>query len=156
MIVPRARGRLAGLRVELPELLRLQNDRAGSLEVRIHQAMPIERTVRLGFAWPRTIEAEDERTALLPASSALSQIDWPLTPRERGPCVLERVWLEAESPMGFWAIRTSQPVRAELRVHPNLAAERKNAAAVFLRRSELGARAQRRAGQGRESEKLRE
>jgi uncharacterized protein (DUF58 family) len=151
-----ARGRLAGLRVELPALVRLQKDRPGALTVRLHHAAAEERCVRLGLAFPRTIDAEDERTVLLPAGSPLSKIDWPLTPRERGPSVLDRVWLEAVTPLGFWAVRTSQPARVELRVYPNLADERKNVAAVFLRRADTGARAQRRAGQGREFEKLRE
>jgi uncharacterized protein (DUF58 family) len=150
------RGRLAALRVELPELVRLQKDRPGALAVRLHHAAGPERTVRLGLAFPRTMEATDDRAVLLPAGAALSQIDWPLTPRERGPTVLDRVWLEAATPLGFWAVRASHPVRAELRVYPNLADERKNVAAVFLRRATAGARTQRRAGQGREFEKLRE
>jgi uncharacterized protein (DUF58 family) len=58
--------------------------------------------------------------------------------------------------MGFWAVRTSQPARAELRVYPNLFDERKNVAALFLRRGELGVHALRQAGQGRDFEKLRE
>jgi uncharacterized protein (DUF58 family) len=151
-----ARGRLAGLRVELPELLRLQKDRPAALAVRIHNPGAGAQTVRLGLSWPRTFEAPEEQVTVLPAGTAVSQIDWPLTARERGPCTLDRVWLEAASPLGFWAVRASQSVCAELRVYPNLVAERKNVAAVFLRRFALGARAQRRAGQGREFEKLRE
>ena len=40
--------------------------------------------------------------------------------------------------------------RAELRVYPNLFDERKNVAALFLRRGQLGIHAHRMAGQGRE------
>ena len=57
--------------------------------------------------------------------------------------------------MGFWAIRASQPVRAELRVYPNLFDERKNVSALFLKRGDRGVHTQRQAGQGREFEKLR-
>ncbi len=149
--------RLAGIRVEAAELVRLQKDRPGAVELRIFNDSLEARTLRLGIAFPREIASDaDERTALLPASAALSRLDWPVTPNERGQFFLERVYLEAVSPFGFWAARASQPIRAELRVYPNLFAEHKNVAAVFLRRGQFGTKALRRAGQGREFEKLRE
>jgi uncharacterized protein (DUF58 family) len=151
-----ARGRLDGLRVELPGLVRLQKDRPGFLGVRIHNEPQTARPIRLGFAFPQEIAAEDDRTALLPAGAVSSRIEWPLAPSKRGLYLLDRAYLEGVSPLGFWSVRRSQPVRAELRVYPNLFDERKNVAAVFLRRANLGAIAQRRAGQGREFEKLRE
>ena len=151
-----AQGRLAGIRVELPEMVRLQKDRAGTMEVRIHNESQAARTLRLGVAFPHEIDALDDRTTELPAGAALSRLEWTLTPSERGRFVLEAVALEGVSPLGFWAVRASQPVRAELRVYPNLFDERKNVAAIFLRRGDLGAHAMRRAGQGREFEKLRE
>lgn len=152
-----ARGRLAGLRVDLPELVRLQKDRPAELELRIHNEAMEARRLRLGLALPRQIvSAEDDRIALLPAGAALSRFSWPVTPVERGQFFLERVYLEAVSPFGFWAMRASQSARAELRVYPNLFAERKNVAAVFLRRGQLGSHTLRRAGQGRDFEKLRD
>ena len=152
-----ARGRLIGVRVELPEVVRLQKDRAGTVEVRIQNDAQDARTLRIGFAFPREIAADgDDRTTLLPANAAISRIDWPVTPVRRGQYFLDRVYLEGISPLGFWAARTSQPVRSELRVYPNLFAERKNVAALFLRRGQLGIHTQRAAGQGRDFEKLRE
>ena len=152
-----ARGRLIGVRVELPEIVRLQKDRAGTVEVRIQNDAQDARTLRIGFAFPREIAADgDDRTTLLPANAAISRIDWPVTPVRRGQYFLDRVYLEGISPLGFWAARTSQPVRSELRVYPNLFAERKNVAALFLRRGQLGIHTQRAAGQGRDFEKLRE
>ena len=152
-----ARGRLIGVRVELPEVVRLQKDRAGTVEVRIQNDAQDARTLRIGLAFPREIAAEgDDRTTLLPANAAISRIDWPVTPVRRGQYFLDRVYLEGVSPLGFWAARTSQPVRSELRVYPNLFAERKNVAALFLRRGQLGIHTQRAAGQGRDFEKLRE
>ncbi len=152
-----ARGRLIGVRVELPEVVRLQKDRAGTVEVRIQNDAQDARTLRIGFAFPREIAADgDDRTTLLPANAAISRIDWPVTPVRRGQYFLDRVYLEGISPLGFWAARTSQPVRSELRVYPNLFAERKNVAALFLRRGQLGIHTQRAAGQGRDVEKLRE
>lgn len=152
-----ARGQFAGVRVQLPEIVRLQKDRPGLIEVRVHNETLAARLLRIGFAFPAEIAAEtNDRTALLPANAAVSRLDWPITPNRRGQYFLERVYLEAASPMGFWAVRTNQPAHAELRVYPNLFDERKNVAALFLRRGELGAHALRQAGQGRDFEKLRE
>jgi uncharacterized protein (DUF58 family) len=47
-------------------------------------------------------------------------------------------------------------VRSELRVYPDLLAERRHIAALFLRRGALGVRQHRQVGKGREFEKLRE
>ena len=43
-----------------------------------------------------------------------------------------------------------------IRVYPDLLTERKNVAAVFLRRGQFGSRAQRQVGKGRDFEKLRD
>src|SRR5262249_50643241 len=75
---------------------------------------------------------------------------------ERGCYSLKQVFLEAPSPIGFWGWRKALPVSAEIRVYPNLLNERRNLAALFLRRGALGAHAQRQVGKGREFEKLRE
>lgn len=151
-----SRGRLSGIRVELPEVVRLQKDRPGILEVRIHNESLASRSLRIGFAFPRVLESEfDDRTTLLPANAARSRLDWTLVANRRGQYFLDHVYLEAESPFGFWAVRGSHAVRVEVRVYPNLYAERKNVAALFLRRADLGGHAQRQAGQGRDFEKLR-
>jgi uncharacterized protein (DUF58 family) len=149
--------RLAGIRVELPDLARLQKDQEANLEVRIHNTSKIGRPLRIGLAFPREIEVvEDVRLTLLPAGAELSRLDWPCTPRKRGQYFLDRAFLEVLSPFGFWAARTNHPARAELRVYPNMFNERKHVAALFLKRGQLGVHAQRQAGQGRDFEKLRE
>jgi uncharacterized protein (DUF58 family) len=152
-----ARRSLLGLRVILPELVRLQKDREGSLEIRIQNDGMTARLLRLGFALPREIQsAEEDRVTTLPAGVALSRIDWAVTPNKRGLYVLDRVYLEGFSPFGFWSFRRSQAARAEVRVYPDLLSERKRVSALFLRRGTLGNRAQRQVGQGRDFEKLRE
>ena len=151
-----ARGGLRGVRVILPEVVRLQKDRPGTIELRIQNDAQRARRLRLGFAFPREIRPEsDDREALLPAGAEFSRLDWAVTPARRGQYFVERVYLEAVSPLGFWAARTSHALRSELRVYPNLFDERKNVAAIFLKRGQLGAHAQRAAGQGRDFEKLR-
>ncbi len=150
-------GQLTGIRVQLPDVVRFQKDRPGVLEVRIHNESLTSRLLRIGFAFPREIVPEtDDRTVTLPANAALSRLDWAATPNRRGQYFLDRVYLEGVSPLGFWAIRASQPAKAELRVYPNLFDERKHVAALFLRRGQTGTHAQRLAGQGRDFEKLRD
>jgi uncharacterized protein (DUF58 family) len=152
-----SRGQLGGLRVQLPEVARWQKDRPGVLEVRIHNDSLRTRVLRIGFAFPREIVSETEdRLALLPANAAVSRLEWPVTPNRRGQYFLEAAYLEAASPLGFWAVRATHPVHSELRVYPNLFDERKNVAALFLRRGQIGVHAQRMAGQGRDFEKLRD
>jgi len=152
-----ATGQLTGIRVQVPEVVRWQKDRPGIVEVRIQNESLASRRLRLGFAFPREIVSEtDERTITLAADVGLSRIDWAATPNRRGQYFLDRVYLEGVSPLGFWAIRSSQEVKVEMRVYPNLFDERKNVAALFLRRGQAGTHAQRVAGQGRDFEKLRE
>ncbi|MDB6170848.1 MAG: hypothetical protein JWL59_159 [Chthoniobacteraceae bacterium] len=146
-----------GIRLHLPELVRLQKDRPGVIEVRVANPQKVARAVRIGLAWPREmITAEQERRVSLPAGAAMAQIEWAFTPSRRGQYILCRAYLEVSSPLGFWAARKADEVRCELRVYPNLIEDRKNVAALFLKRGVLGVHAQRQAGQGREFEKLRE
>ncbi len=58
--------------------------------------------------------------------------------------------------LGLWAIRRKASLHGEIRVYPNLIAERKNLAALFVNRGAFGLHAQRQVGQGRDFEKLRE
>ena len=48
-----ARGGLRGVRVILPEVVRLQKDRPGTIELRIQNDAQRARRLRLGFAFPR-------------------------------------------------------------------------------------------------------
>jgi uncharacterized protein (DUF58 family) len=153
----RARGTLRGLAVELPELVRLQKDRESAVEVRVKNASQRSRPLRLGFAFPPEAGARvDDRLILLPAGAELSRFEWLCTPDRRGAFFLEAAYLETASPLGFWGARAVQQLRAELRVYPNLTDERRRVAALFLKRAQLGWRAQRQTGQGREFEKLRD
>ena len=80
-----ARAVLIGLRVELPELVRLQKDRAGELEVRIRNDGKRARPVRIGLAFPPEFAvAEHERMVLLPPHATLAQLPWECTPQRRG------------------------------------------------------------------------
>src|SRR5437762_66984 len=70
-------GQLTGIRVQLPDVVRLQKDRPGVLEVRIHNESLASRLLRIGFAFPREIVPEtDDRTFMLPPNAAISKFDW--------------------------------------------------------------------------------
>lgn len=153
----RGRGLLADVGIELPAVVRMTRQREGSLEIRITNPTQRPRQLRLGLALPATVAAaqEDLRTQL-PAGAAVSRVRWKCTPAERGRYVVPTCHVESASPWGFWAVRAARPVNAELRVYPNLAGERRQLAALFLRRGNFGVHAHRQVGQGREFEKLRE
>ncbi len=152
-----ARRNLHGLGVELPAIARMSKDRDAKLELRVRNDSQQARQLRLGLALPREIESsQEDLTVALGAASVWSQVAWPIIPRRRGRYQLDKVYLEASSPLGFWNARRALPAKAEIRVYPNLVAERKKMAALFLHRGTFGTHAQRQIGKGHEFEKLRE
>jgi uncharacterized protein (DUF58 family) len=152
-----ARKTLEGIGVTLPKTISLFKDRPGKIELQIGNDQQKARRVRLGLALPREIASlKEDLFADLPEGSQHSRVSWSCTPVQRGQFQLDRCYLEGVSPWGFWAVRKSLPVRAEIRVYPNLLTERKMVAALFLQRGGLGVHVQRQVGKGRDFEKLRE
>ena len=148
---------LKGLKVECPKVTRMSRERAGKIEVRIRNPQPGAMAVTIGLAFPRELETEQgELSVSLPAGSEWSRLQWPCRPLKRGRLQVATAHVEAVSPLGFWGLRKTVPVGAEIRVYPNLVTERKNLAALFLNRGSFGLHAQRQLGKGREFEKLRE
>ena len=152
-----ALGRLDGIAAELPEAVRLTKEREGTIAIRITNERMRPARLRLGIALPRPFDSPQETLAtVLPAGAVHSTLEWPCTPGRRGNYLLERVFFETPSPMGFWAMRGVSRCRSELRVYPNLFLDRRYLAALFLNRGTFGIHAQRQVGKGREFEKLRE
>src|SRR3954470_20115915 len=150
-------GRLRGIRIELPALTRLQKDHPGSFDVLIHNEHGLARILRIAIPFPSELQRTDEeRYVEVPAHATHARLEWSCLPVRRGEYWLRNVYLETPSALGFWAMRASQQVLAELRVYPNMQDERKHVSALFLRRGNLGMHAQRVTGQGRDFEKLRE
>ncbi|MEE9217997.1 MAG: DUF58 domain-containing protein [Acidobacteriota bacterium] len=153
----RSGGRREGLRVELPDLVRLTQDRQGTIEVQVHNASKKKERLRIGLALPHAIGTpSDVRVAELPEGAAVSRLQWPCTARRRGRYRLERCSLEISSRFGFWDIRWAAPARSEIHVYPNLLAESRSVGALFLNRGTAGIHSLRQVGKGREFEKLRE
>jgi uncharacterized protein (DUF58 family) len=150
-------GSLDGITVTLPEVTRFSKDREGAVEVRVRNEPQKPRRLRLGLVWPPGITTPTpEQQVFLPAGTEWSRLEWRATPTRRGAYRMSSICLETQSPVGLWGLRATRPVQAELRVYPNLLAERKNLAALFLNRGVFGVHAQRQIGKGREFEKLRE
>lgn len=151
-----ALGRLKGIRVELPQVVRLSKDREGKIELRIHNETMKIRQVRVGLAFPEGIYSPQwEMTADLPKESQSSSFKWSCKSLKQGRYVLDKYYLEAASHLGFWAARTSGPANTEIRVYPNVFGERKHLSALFLNRG-MGIHTQRQIGKGRDFEQLRE
>ena len=147
---------LRGVRLVLPALVRLQKDRAGRVEVVIRRERSPRQLFRIGLVVGESIlPEEEEHTVSVAAGLTDAKLEWRCTPRARGKFFIREAVAEVASPLGFWLGRMRQEAACELRVYPNLFAERKQVAALFLRRGRAGAHTQRQAGQGREFEKLR-
>lgn len=142
----------AGLKVELPGLLRLVQGREAHIAVTIHNANHSARRIRVGFAMPPGVDMEPEEQFVdLPA--AVSRIEWLCQPRLRGNSTIGECYLETASPLGLWTVRSTQPTLLEIRVYPNL---RDDGTLKALRRGSENLHLTRQIGRGREFEKLRE
>jgi len=152
-----ALGRLENLKVECDPVVRLSKDRAGHIALYFNNPLAQDREIRIGLPLPREMESpREELRVLIPGGKPRSLVRWECTPRKRGNYPLPRCHLEATSFLGFWSLRKPLPLKAELRVYPDLFGERKQVAALFLNRGSLGSHALRQTGKGRDFEKLRE
>ena len=148
---------LAGVRVELPKLVRMAQGRDTTIDVRILREGPRPGRLRLALSLPEGIASPaDDLVTQLPPESPSAVLSWPCRGVRRGQYFVERCFLEASSPLGLWACRAASASKSELRVYPNLLTERRDVAAILLKRGLTGSHAQRQVGRGRDFEKLRE
>ncbi len=144
-------------RATVPAVVRFSRDREGALPVTFENPTGGARRLRLALGLPAGFESPAEETWIdLPAGAERARIEWRCTPRRRGRFTGALACLEGGSVLGLWRLRTRAAIPCELRVHPNLLAERRQLAALFLAESRSGARVQRMLGRGREFEKLRD
>jgi uncharacterized protein (DUF58 family) len=148
--------RLRGLSVQTKAVARLWKDRVGEIEVTIRNEEQKAMPLRIGLLFPEELAPkEEELLTVLPAASEFSSLKWVCTPYKRGQYLMDQCVIERPSALGLWAVRKSLPLHLEVRVYPNLAAERRRSPA-FFKRGRLGLHGQRQIGKGREFEKLRE
>lgn len=148
-----ALGNTAGIRVQLPEIVRLVRDRAGSIDVLITSNSA--RNLRIALPLPRRAfpdtEPRDFRTN---GTGAMERFEWPCKPSQRGAWRISECWIEIASLLGFWDLRFAAPVHTEIRSYPNLAAEHRQMAARIAQQG--GVHVTRQVGRGREFDKVRE
>ena len=89
----------------------------------------------------------------LPENIRDSSLKWQCRGLRQGLYILEKCYLETSSPLGFWAVRSSAPIRTEIRVYPDLLSERHALSSFFLRQS-MGIHTQRQVGKGREFDRV--
>lgn len=144
--------------VSAAEVVRFAKDRPGAISVRFSN--PAGRAMELRFALglPKVFRPDrEELWVRLPADAKRARIDWVCTATRRGRFANAALaCCETGSRLGLWRLRARTRLAGELRVYPNLFAERRQLAAIFLNRGQFGAKLQRTVGRGREFEKLRE
>src|SRR5579884_2180940 len=145
------RGKTEGVAVELPQVIRLVRRRGGTVPVVIRGAEHAQRTVRVGILVPAELGCErDDFDAAVPSVLSM-ECKAPI----RGTFPIGAAALEAASPLGLWSVRRTVPLQSEVRVYPDLGADRRLLASLLVRRGS-GLHLQRQVGRGREFETLRE
>ena len=149
-------GRLDGIHLELPDVIRMSKDRLGEILIRIHNTQQTIKRLRIGLPFPQMfLSTSRDMTVELPKDSEISSLPWPCIAQRRGNFRLDTGYLEASSPLSFWAYRKKIPIQIEIRVYPDLFKERKDLAFLFQNRG-IGIHSQRQLGKGRDFEQLRE
>jgi uncharacterized protein (DUF58 family) len=148
--------RRRGLGGDFPERVKLNRNREGAVEFTLRHGGGTGCRLLLGLELPAGIDSPlDSCPVVLPAGGERVRLDWPLTGRVRGRFLLGRCHFRVVSPLGLWSGQGSFPAGTELSVYPDLAAERKKLAALFLNRDATPLHPRRQVGQGKEFEKLR-
>ena len=151
-----SRDLLAGVRVMVPEVMRISAGRDGKMTLSIENTDSRIRRLRLGLRFPRQVYSPDRDLVTdLPTDATSSQIHWPFKALKQGRYLLENCYLETPSRLGLWAQRRVAICCTEFRIYPDLLRDRKKLTGLFLNRG-LGIHAQRQIGKGKEFEQLRE
>jgi uncharacterized protein (DUF58 family) len=110
---------------------------------------------RVGVAWPAAFDPP--RPVLVqPRPDGSAQIVIEARAVARGVFQLEALWAEQPSPLRLWDCRRSLPMPLEIRIHPDLRADRRGLAALFLLRRGHAAHRRSQMGKGREFDHLRD
>ncbi|MBN1904921.1 MAG: DUF58 domain-containing protein [Deltaproteobacteria bacterium] len=149
-------GRLDGIGIELPEIVRFSKGREGEIPVRILNKGNLLKKIDIAFPLPpELISSSTEKTIELPHDNELSSITWPCRALKRGRAFMTQCYVRVASPLTFWSYRKRMAVQSEIRVYPDLFREKKDITFLFQNRG-LGVHSQRLIGKGRDFEQLRE
>ncbi len=153
-----SRDRLARLSLDLPELIRCTKGRELVVPVTLANRGPALEWLRYGIEIPPDFRVEGEVTGRLTGLETGKQrhVEYPLKPLRRGRFFLETAQVETVSLLGLWLVRRRFSPMTEVRVYPDLRAERRRLSGVFLMRGDDGSHMVRQVGKGRDFEQLRD
>ncbi len=154
----RSREILAPLGIELPALLRCTKGRELVVPLTLANRGPEWGPLRYGISLPVDFRAEGGIVARLDriGEGRQTTLAYPITPLRRGRFFIGPVHLETVSIWKLWLVRRRIDVESEVRVYPDLRAERRRLSSVFLMRGNDGSHMVRQVGKGRDFEQLRD
>lgn len=148
---------LRGIRVRLPDMVRMSKGREGSIPLRIENASGKDGNLSLGLPFPPELRSDyHQMRIVLQGGHHEYSVVWPCSSDFRGSYRIDRCYFQAPSLCGLWEVRGFSMSALEIRVYPDLARERRALASIFLNRGSFGLHTQRVLGQGRDFEKLRD
>ena len=151
-----ASGRLKGISIELPEVIRLSKGKEAEISLIINNMGNRLREIHIGIPFPvEMISADPDMVVTLPSENERSSITWPCRALKRGNYFLSICYLGSLSPLTFWHYRKKSRIKSEIRVYPDIFHDRKGISFLLQNRG-IGLHSQRLIGKGREFEQLRE
>lgn len=152
------RRRVQRQQVETPAMVRMTRGHEGSLLFTLRRDGKLTAyTGRLALPPPENFVAEsDSLTFGWRSGEDEMELPWSWTAKERGVYDANTVYIETDSPGGWWACRRSIPISLAIHVYPDMLSERRHTPSLFLRRGAMGIHPHRQVGRGRDFEKLRE
>jgi len=153
-----SRPRLAGLTLELPELIRCTKGREIPVPITFTHRGKELAWLRYGIAIPADFRVEGEVTGRISdlGTGKVRTVEYPVMPLRRGRFFLETAFVETTSRLGLWLMRRRFSPATEVRVYPDLTAERRRLSSIFLMRGNDGSHMVRQVGKGRDFEQLRD
>lgn len=149
---------LAGVDCRIPELLRGTKGRELAVPVTFSNTGEGLSPFRYGVSVSPEFRIEGDVIAALSQleGGKKRSVEYPVIPLRRGQFFLKSIHVETRSRMRFWLLRKSFELDTEVRVYPDLSAERKRLASLFLLRGNQGSHVVRQVGKGRDFEQLRD
>jgi uncharacterized protein (DUF58 family) len=149
-------GKYRPLEFQIPPVNRVTAGRDFELDLKLTGTGVRSGAIRLVLDLPPTVKPDQSS---IPLNIKAGMVNLPVPVKavaeHRGTYTINRLFFDWVSPARCWVFRENRPLKAELRVYPDLALEGRKIA-HFLNRGGFGVHRQRQIGRGREFEKLRE
>jgi len=148
------RSRMDGMAAYSEDDGQMAQARESGLTVRLQKPAALAGKGMAGLALPASFVCGAEEVALaLAAGHTEYELQWRMTPQERGRYPLAQLHVSLRSPLGLWECGRALALGLEVKVFPDAA---KYGSLLARVRGQMGTRLIRQVGKGREFEKLRE